>query len=431
MESTLMFAGVMHSHDLRHSVVSVSQLTIHGFRVTFSGDTAEVIHPDGQHIECVKQPGRAIWWVPLDQIFETPTPDLQDFIGALGEGQPDVDELELLHRRTGHTSHNTLREAVRNLLVTGVVLPRRHFGSKAKQKYKGLCDICGRSKIARRSFPRRPDRLANLRPGSRVSADVIIMLNTTSLEGYKYVLLLEDNASKYVWSFPLKDRTAPEILTQLKTFLTHDLPALGITLEHFHSDGGSELISELVRTFLHAKGITTSHTPRDTPEMNSLLERKVRDLKERVMSMLLHSTLPVSFWWMAWKTACYLQNRMPTVTVYGYMTPFENVRGAPPSLKRLRIWGCNAYVLKPKAARRKDFDDKAYSGFHAGYADDDRGYEIYIPELDKIVSYRIPLTNTIESCNGSMLSPQRDLPGTRPPISILWDLPTRSRGSTR
>jgi hypothetical protein len=36
--------------------------------------------------------------------------------------------------------------------------------------------------------------------------------------------------------------------------------------------------------------------------------------------------------------------------------------------------------------RRKDFDDKAYSGFHAGYADNDRGYEIYIPELDKIVT---------------------------------------------
>jgi hypothetical protein len=83
-----MFAGVMHSHDLRHSVVSVSQLTIHGFRVTFSGDTAEVIHSDGLRIECVKQPGRAIWWVPLDQILETPTPDIQEFIGVLGEEQP-------------------------------------------------------------------------------------------------------------------------------------------------------------------------------------------------------------------------------------------------------------------------------------------------------------------------------------------------------
>jgi hypothetical protein len=138
--------------------------------------------------------------------------------------------LKLLRRRTGHTSHNTLRNAVRNLLVTGVVLPRRHFGSKSKQKYKGLCDICGRSKIARRSFPRRPDRLTDLRPGSRVSADVIIMLNTTSLEGYKYVLLLQDNASKYVWSFPLKNRTGTEILAQLKTFRTHDLPTLGIRL---------------------------------------------------------------------------------------------------------------------------------------------------------------------------------------------------------
>jgi hypothetical protein len=89
---------------------------------------------------------------------------------------------------------------------------------------------------------------------------------------------------------------------------------------------------------------------------------------------------------MAWTTACYLQNRMPTVTAYGYMTLFGNVRGLPPSLKRLRIWECKAYVLKPKAVRRKDFDDKAYCGFHAGYAGDARGYEIYIPELDKSVT---------------------------------------------
>jgi hypothetical protein len=118
-------------------------------------------------------------------------------------------------------------------------------------------------------------------------------------------------------------------------------------------------VSADVIIMLNTTSLATSHTPCDTPEMNSLLERKVRDLKERVMSMLLHSTLPVSFWWMAWKTACYLQNRMPTVTIHGYMTPFESVRGIPPSLKRLRILGCKAYVLKPKAARRKDFDDKA------------------------------------------------------------------------
>jgi hypothetical protein len=65
------FDGVLYSETLRNTVVSVSQVTRHGFQVTFSGYTAEAIHPDGHRIPCVKQPaGRDIWWVPLDQIFE-------------------------------------------------------------------------------------------------------------------------------------------------------------------------------------------------------------------------------------------------------------------------------------------------------------------------------------------------------------------------
>jgi hypothetical protein len=109
------FDGLLYSETLRNTVVSLSQVTRHGFEVTFSGYTAEVIHPDGHRIPCVKQPGPDIWWVPLDQIFEATS--------WLPRLRGDVDELELLHRRTGHISHNTLREAVRNILVRGVVLP--------------------------------------------------------------------------------------------------------------------------------------------------------------------------------------------------------------------------------------------------------------------------------------------------------------------
>jgi hypothetical protein len=94
-----------------------------------------------------------------------------------------------------------------------------------------------------------------------------------------------------------------------------------------------------------------------------------------------------------------------------YMKPFENVRGAPPSLKRLRIWGCKAYVLKPKAARRKDSDDKAYSGFHVGYADGDRGYEVYIPELDKIVTSVHVLFNEVIPTHTEVLPRARQTEG--------------------
>ncbi len=48
-------------------------------------------------------------------------------------------------------------------------------------------------------------------------------------------------------------------------------------------------------------------------------------------------------------------------------------------------YGCKCYALKPIAERRKDFDDKAYSGFLVGYAQQNTGYMIFIPSLDKII----------------------------------------------
>jgi hypothetical protein len=171
-----------------------------------------------------------------------------------------------------------------------------------------------------------------------------------------------------------------------KTFLTRDLLPLRIQLRHFHSDGGSELIGEQVRGLLREYGISTSHTPRDTPEMNSLLERKVLEIKQRVTCMLLHSTLPLPFWWMAWKTAIQLQLYTPTTTILGHVTPFECVHGTPPNVKRLHIWGSKAYALKPIASRRKDLDSKALSGFLVGYADDGRGYELWLPETESLVT---------------------------------------------
>ena len=47
--------------------------------------------------------------------------------------------------------------------------------------------------------------------------------------------------------------------------------------------------------------------------------------------------------------------------------------------------GVQVLFLKPIAERRKDFDDKAYSGFLVGYAQQNTGYMIFIPSLDKII----------------------------------------------
>ena len=151
---------------------------------------------------------RYLWWGGAYDL----TPKLEEFecerVCALGSAVPDVDELELLHRRSGHVSHGILREAVRNQLVTGVLPDWKFFSTKACQKFKTLCDNCAKAKISRVLFPRSQERdqVTNLRPGKLVGTDVLIMLNVPSREECTSNLFLVDFACKYCWVYPFKKR---------------------------------------------------------------------------------------------------------------------------------------------------------------------------------------------------------------------------------
>ena len=135
------------------------------------------------------------------------------------------------------------------------------------------------------------------------------------------------------WGFPLKTRDSGSVLKHLTKFVREVLASHNIQLRHFHSDGGAELVCADVLSFLHSSGVTTSHSPRDTPQMNSVTERWVRSLKEKVLCMLLRSSLPIAFWWLAVDCAVYILNRIPTKTSQGFMTPFECIYGSAPDLK--------------------------------------------------------------------------------------------------
>lgn len=234
---------------------------------------------------------------------------------------PDVDVLNLWHRRLADTSHRVIREAVRTKLIEGITLDQKYFNLKNRKSYRCPCDICARAKMHKISFPAVRDRLAGLTPGSYMSADILIMQNIPSREGYRYVFFILDHASKTCWVFPLKTREADSVLAYLIKFVRETLPSLNITLRHFHSAGA-----------------TTSHSPRDTPQMNSVTGRWVRSLKEKVLCMLLRSSLPVAFWWLVVDCAAYLLNRIPTKTAFSFMSPFECVFGSAPDVKWLRIY---------------------------------------------------------------------------------------------
>ena len=43
-------------------------------------------------------------------------------------------------------------------------------------------------------------------------------------------------------------------------------------------------------------------------------------------------------------------------------------------------------MLIPKAGRWNDWEDKAFSGYFVGYSSNGTGYNVYIPESNKIMS---------------------------------------------
>jgi hypothetical protein len=61
---------------------------------------------------------------------------------------------------------------------------------------------------------------------------------------------------------------------------------------------------------------------------------------DMVRSMLSYSTLPVSLWMEALKTAIHILNKVPNKSVP--TTPYELWTGKEPSLRYMHVWGCPA-----------------------------------------------------------------------------------------
>ena len=287
----------------------------------------------------------------------------------------NVDPLDLLHERCGHYSESTLLEGFNHMLFTGSRLTRAHLSKSFFKKLRGqlLCKSCAIGKVTRRSFREaEPEVLSALRFLGKVTADIAVYLNCPSRQRFCYVLVLTDVATKMFWEYPRKFRSGDKVFTSISNWVEYTLPTYpgDNILRHYHADESAELIDQPIKKLLLdelRKTVTWGST--DTPEHNAVLERKFRTLEEMTLSMLADLGLPKLIWWDAYVTASNITRMLPTRTHKGWTSPKECVPvGRTPNLFKLRRWGCKAYVLVPKADRRKDWEDKARVGYFLGYS---------------------------------------------------------------
>ena len=114
-------------------------------------------------------------------------------------------------------------------------------------------------------------------PFERIAMDVVGPLVTTN-NGYKYILTVQDAATRYLEAFPMKNSTAE---TVAKHFIK------GIILKHgtprqLLTDLGTNFLSKLMKDICTTLQIDRLHTTAYRPQTNGSLERSHRTLKDLI-----------------------------------------------------------------------------------------------------------------------------------------------------
>ena len=125
-------------------------------------------------------------------------------------------------------------------------------------------------------------------PWERVSMDFKRPLRSTK---NRYLLVLIDEFSRFPFAFPCRDLSTKTVISCISIlFSLFGFPA------YIHSDRGSSFMSREINTYLHERGIATSHSTPHHPTGNSQCERLNQTLWKTIQLMLRTQKLDEKLW---------------------------------------------------------------------------------------------------------------------------------------
>ncbi len=100
-------------------------------------------------------------------------------------------------------------------------------------------------------------------------------------DGYKYVLFLIDVFSRYLWTFPLKTKTAKEMTEAFEKVLTS-----GRKPRKLRTDKGTEYVNKQLSTYLKSRGV--KHFVTENEPKANYAERVIKTIKKRLFRYFSH-----------------------------------------------------------------------------------------------------------------------------------------------
>ena len=203
--------------------------------------------------------------------------------------------------------------------------------------------------------------------------DLMGPMQTESLGGKRYVLVVVDDYSRYTWVCFLKGKTdTVEICKNLCLKLQREKEKKIIRIR---SDHGKEFDNESFNSFCLLEGIHHEFSAPITPQQNGVVERKNRTLQEMARVMIHAKNLPLCFWAEAVNTACHIHNRV-TIRTRTTVTLYELWKDRKPNVKYFHVFGSTCYILADRKYHHK-WDAKLEQGIFLGYSQNSRAYRVF------------------------------------------------------
>jgi transposase InsO family protein len=284
--------------------------------------------------------------------------------------------LEILHSRLGHPGLRVFKEMCKRLERTDL-FPK-----------KFACEACVKGKSSR---PPAHPTTTSRNVLELVHMDLVGPINPPDQRGYRWILTIIDDSSKFLYTVLLADKTNESILDAIEEFIPWAERASNTRLIAVRSDQGSEFISRQVTEYFDSKGISQQFSNAGNPSQNGNIERVNRTLVEKARTLLCESGFPLSLWGEMIVSATVLYNGTPHSSIK-FCTPAElflahdTLRAKYSQLETLRVIGCKAVAHYSAVASKvaSKFDAKASTGFLVGYALDQPGYRIWYPAANKV-----------------------------------------------
>jgi transposase InsO family protein len=307
--------------------------------------------------------------------------------GSTRAAQPDT--MRLWHNRLGHSSADSVRLLFGNKLVTGVDCEAISTSLRESATTGPLeCDSCTIGKAARKPF--KPSTIKSKRPLQLIHTDLTGPFNKAGAHsGGRYVLVVVDDYSRFVWVRVLNTKDSSTVLTVLQEY-----KAWAEARQHTHGhrllaircDGGGEFHSTASLEWYAEHGIEVQTTAPHTSQTNGVAERMHRTIMDKVRTVLSSASMPAAFWPEAVKYVAHTINRLPSRSL-GNTTPFELWTGQKPDISHLRPFGCVAFRHIPAQDRHK-LSDRSRECAMIGYTGNKQAYILWDPVAQRAVVSR-------------------------------------------